>query len=267
MMMPVRAFVLASALFGAVAAGAQEKDRISSDRPDFLTGPDVVGKGRFQIETGPLVQRDDAAGQTRTRTLMTPTLLRLGVSDKVELQLETDGRVRERETDLPTQTTVYEQGYADTALAVKWHAREGTADGAPGIGWVFQAKMPSGSRAFRGKGVRPGVLGAFEWELSNDMDLAVNAGLTYDNIEAEGRFLSATLGAGLGRALTQRLAVAAEIVAQQIAQKKYGGNVAIFDVGVTYLLTRNVLLDALVGGGLTDESPKYLFTVGISVRF
>jgi hypothetical protein len=265
----VRALVLASVLCGAgTAAGAEEKDRISSDRPDFLTSPDVVGKGRFQIETGALVQRDDPAGNTRTRTLSTPTLLRLGVTDKVELQLETDGRMRTRETDLPTQSTVRAHGYADTAIAIKWNTHEGNEEkGEPGIGWVFQATMPSGSRAFRGRGVRPAVIGAFEWDLPNEMALGANAGLAYDNSDTGGRFFSGTLGVGLSKHLTDRLTIAAEIVAQQIARKQYGGNVAVADVGMTYLLTKSVQVDALVGRGLTNESPKYLFTVGISARF
>jgi hypothetical protein len=265
----VRAFVLASVLFGVGASAcAQEKDRISSDRPDFLTSPDVVGKGRFQIETGALVQRDDPAGNTRTRTLATPTLLRLGVTDKVELQLETDGRVRTRETDLLTQTTDHAHGYADTAIAIKWHTHEGDAGkGEPGIGWVFQATLPSGSRAYRGRGVRPAVIGAFEWDLPNDMELGANAGLAYETVDGGGRFFSGTLGAGLSKHLTDRLTIAAEIVAQQIARSKYGGNVAIVDVGTTYLLTKSVQVDALVGRGLTGASPKYLFTVGISARF
>lgn len=250
------------------SAGAQEKDRISADRPDFLTSPDVVGKGRFQIETGALVQRDDPPGNTRTRSVTTPTLLRLGVTDNVELQLETDGRVRTRETDLPTQTTVHAHGYADTAIAIKWHAREGDeSKGEPGIGWVFQATLPSGSRAYRGRGVRPAVIGAFEWDLPNDMALGANAGVAYDNSDTGKRFFSGTLGAGLSKHLTDRLSIAAEIVAQQLAQKKYGGNVAIADVGTTYLLTKSVQVDALVGRGLTSESPKYLFTIGIAARF
>lgn len=261
--------MLASMLSGVGASVcAQEKDKMSTDRPDFLTSPDVVGKGRFQIEAGPLVQRDDPAGNTRTRTVTTPTLLRLGVTDNVELQLETDGRVRTRETGLRTQSTVHAHGYADTAIAIKWNTHEGNADkGEPSIGWVFQATMPSGSRAFRGAGVRPAVIGAFEWDLPNDMALGANAGLPYDNIDGGGRFFSGMLGAGLSKHLTDRLTAAAEIVGQQIARKKYGGNVAVVDVGTTYLLTQRVQVDALVGRGLTSESPKYLFTVGIAARF
>lgn len=263
----VCALIFASVLSG-LGASVCAEDQISTDRPDFLTGPDVVGKGRFQIETGVQVQRDDAAGTTRTRTVTTPTLLRLGMTDSIELRLETDGRVRTRETDLPTQTTVYAHGYADAAIGVKWNTHKGDAEkGLPSIGWVFQATVPSGSRAFRGTRVRPAVIGAFEWELPHDMALAATAGVTYDHVEPEGRFLSGTLGAGLSKELTEGLTVAAEIVALQIARKKYGGNVAVFDVSTTYLLSKGVQIDALVGRGLTDESPKYLFTAGISARF
>jgi len=263
------AVVIAALTFTAGAGVcAQEKDRLSSDRPDFLTSPDVVGKGRFQIETGALVQRDDAAGNTRTRTATTPTLLRLGVTDKIEMQLATDGRVRARETDLVTQATVHMHGYADTAIAIKWNTQDGDEEkGEPGIGWVLQATMPSGSRALRGRGVRPAVIGAFEWDLPNDMALGANAGLAYDNSETGGRFFSGTLGTGLSKRLTDHLTIAAEVVAQQVARRKYGGNVAIADIGATYLLTENVQVDALVGRGLSNASPKYLYTVGIAARF
>ncbi len=268
MTISLRAFLLAAMLCAVCgSARAAEEDKISTDRPDFLTAPDTVGKGRFQIEFGGLVQRDDP-GDTRTRTVLTPTLLRLGLTDRLELRLETDGRVRTSETTLPTQTTVHEQGWADTSLGIKWNTHKGSADtGTPSIGWVFDAEMPSGSRAFRDRGIRPRVLGAFQFELANDMDFSANAGLKYDNNDVAGRFFSATLGAGFSKGLTDRVKVLAEVVAQQIARKRYGGNVVIADVAMTYLLTNSVQVDALVGHGLTSESPKYVFTIGISARF
>lgn len=58
-----------------------------------------------------------------------------------------------------------------------------------------------------------------------------------------------------------------EVVAQEIRHGRYGGNVIIADLAVAYLLTPTIQLDALVGRGLTNDSPKYLFTAGISVRF
>ena len=110
----MRALILAAVLLGSTGTGICADDKISTDRPDFLTSPDVVGKGRFQIETGVQVQRDDVH-DTRTRTVSTPTLLRLGLTDRIEVRLDGYGRMRTRETDLATQETVYAQGWADSA--------------------------------------------------------------------------------------------------------------------------------------------------------
>jgi hypothetical protein len=249
------------------AASAAEDSKISSDRPDFLTGPDVVGKGRFQVELGALVQRDDA-GDQRTRTVSTPILLRLGVTESLELRLESEGRTRRRNTNVATQTTTYQTGYADASVGVKWNMQQGDeAKGTPSVGWVVQAELPSGSRAFRGRGARPSIIGAFEWELQNDFAMSVNAGAKYDNHDTEGRFMAAVLGAGVSKGITDRLTMAAEVVGQDLRSKKYGGNVVIADLAVMYLLTPSLQLDALVGRGLTSDSPKYFFTLGVSARF
>ena len=131
-------WILLSSFIGA-GSHAADDDRISSDRPDFLTSPEAVGKGRVQLEFGPLVQRADA-GDTRTRTVATPMLVRLGLTDALELRLETDGRLRTRDTDLPSQTTVYTRGYADASVGIKWKTHEGDpGKGAPSMGWLFTA--------------------------------------------------------------------------------------------------------------------------------
>ena len=95
----------------------------------------------------------------------------------------------------------------------------------------------------------------------------MNAGVKYDNDDAGARFISGMLGAGITQGLGERLSVTAEVVAQQIARQRHGGGVVTADFAVAYLLSRNVQVDALVGRGLTSESPKYLLTTGISARF
>lgn len=213
------------------------------------------------------MQREDA-GDQRTRTVSAPTLLRLGVTDTLELRLESDTRMRTRDTNLATQATVYENGYADIAVGLKWQMRKADPEqGTPGIGWVLQAELPSGSRAFRDRGVRPAILGALQWELPGDTELSLNAGAKYDNDDTAGRFVSGTLGAGVSKGFTDRMSVAVEIVAEDIRRRKYGGTVVIADVAVMYLLTPSLQLDALVGHGLTSDAPKYVFTVGVSARF
>lgn len=239
---------------------------LSADRPDFLTGPDVVGKGRYQIEAGPQIERGETAG-LRTRTVTVPALLRIGISDRLELRFETDGRSRVRETDTAAQTTTCATGWNDGTIGVKWKTHDGNPErGTPDIGWVVQATAPTGSAAFRGQGLRPAMLGAFAWTLPEDAGFAVTAGIARDH-SGVSRFTSGLLGAGLSKGINDRLTFAAEVVAQQLASKRHGGNVVTADISATYAITDDLQIDALVGRGLTGAAPDLFFTVGISVRF
>lgn len=122
---PARAvFFLGACLYGAtvLAAGddSGDSDKIATDRPDFVESSDVVGKYRFQIETSVALERNKEDG-FKERTFSTPTLLRYGVSDNLELRAETDGRLVARTDDLVAGTRVTERGYGDLSLGVKWH--------------------------------------------------------------------------------------------------------------------------------------------------
>ncbi|MGE5470406.1 MAG: transporter, partial [Bacteroidota bacterium] len=81
-----RLLLLAAAILCGLAAGARadDGDAISTDRPGFAESSQTVGKGRVQLETSLEWdrQRDD---ELHTRTLTTPTLLRIGVGDAIEL--------------------------------------------------------------------------------------------------------------------------------------------------------------------------------------
>jgi hypothetical protein len=87
--MPAFALSITALASPAMAAG---EEPIVTDRPDFVESSQVVGKGRLQIETSLAAERDRAGGATE-RTTSTPTLLRIGASDSIELRLETDGRM------------------------------------------------------------------------------------------------------------------------------------------------------------------------------
>src|SRR4051812_5398916 len=144
-----------------VAAQAQ----VVSDRPDAADGPNILPRGVFQIETGLASERDSA----RERTRSTPTLLRYGAFDTVELRLETDGRI-----SAPTA-----RGYGDVAIGAKWQLQDGEK-GEPALALIGQLEMATGSRALRGQGNRPSLLLATEWELSPAWSLTVTPGVIRD---------------------------------------------------------------------------------------
>lgn len=72
----------------AAAAAAQLlDDYINPDRPSLADGSNVVGAGRIQVETG--LQREyRSSNGTQSRTLLLPTLLRLGLDENFEFRIE-----------------------------------------------------------------------------------------------------------------------------------------------------------------------------------
>ena len=152
------AIVTALALCAAPAVHAQ--DEIATDRPDFVESSNVVGKDRLQVETSLLLERNRSGG-ARDRTASTPTLLRYGIGETFELRAETDGRIVNHHTDGGGRST--QAGYADTSLGLKWHAMD-AAGSLPSVGVLLHADLDSGSRAFRGQGLRPSLRVVGEWD-------------------------------------------------------------------------------------------------------
>lgn len=231
-------------------AAAEPDTWIATDRPDFVDAPDVVGRGRVQLEAGFLQSK-----QARS----TPWMLRLGATDALELRLESDGRLTDRSD--PARA----RGWGDTALSVKWHAREGEG-GAPSVGLVLQADYATGSREARGNGTRPSFRIPLEWDLPNDLNLGVMPGYYRDRDE-RGRHVSiGQFGITLAKNYGERAYAFIELATPRIARARDGGSTASFDFGGGYSLTRDLHIDAGMMLGLNRRTPDLAFTVGLSVR-
>lgn len=235
-----------------------DDDGIVTDRPDFVESSKVVGTGRVQIETSVLAERAREDG-LRVRTYSTPTLLRFGVGETIELRVESDGRVIERAT--PGTAA----GYADTALGVKWHVLD---DGPvmPSVGILLHADLPSGSGAFKGTGVRPSLRVAAEWDLPAGMGLGVMPGLGIERNEGGGRYRYGILGVVLGKELTAGIRGFVEVAAPRIAHAADGGTQATFDTGAGWLLSERCQLDAMLSFGLNRRTPDVALTAGFSFK-
>lgn len=249
---------------GMSQARAGDED-IATDRPDFVESSDVVGKGRVQIETS-LAWERDRSGSTKTRLSSTPTLLRIGLGETLELRFETDGRLR-----LSTQengTTTRERGWSDLSVGMKWHQRDGDEEsGAPGLAWLLHFDLNSGSGQFSGQGVRPSLRFVAEWEFAGGWSAGVMPGLYRDRNEVGGHFTGAMLAAVVGKSLTDRLRAFVELSGQQLASARNGGSVVTFDAGLAWLLDRNLQVDTALSRGINKNAPDFAWTVGLSARF
>jgi len=264
---PLRLLLAALCLAWSCSAAAGGDDTISPDRPSVAESSQVVGKGRFQLETG--IQWDRRRDpEVHERTLSTPTLLRIGLGGRAELRIETDGRTIVHDTDPASGEHAVTAAYADTSLGVKWHLadqQEGQWS-KPSLGLLLHADLPSGSRDLRGRGVRPSLRLAADWELPKGYELTVMPGVGIDSDERGARYGYGVLAVELDKAFSDRLHGFAELAAPQIARASHGGTQAVFDAGLTYLVNKDLQLDAAVTRGLNHRTPDLGLTFGLSLR-
>jgi len=260
----LRLATLVAALSSCALAHAGD-DAISTDRPDFVESSDVVGPGRFQVETGVTADRHVRDGLA-VRTLTTPTLFRLGVGDTTELRLETDGWTREHSTDSLAGTSDRARGWSDLSFGIKWHVLDG-AGTTPGVAWLLHVDTATGSKAFRGAGLRPSLRAAVEWDLPADFSLGVMPGVYVDRNDAGHRYTGAILAATLGKEWSPRWHSFLEVAGQQLASKRNGGSVVTLDAGLAFLATPTLQFDVELSRGLTDAAPDLESGAGVSIKF
>jgi hypothetical protein len=253
----IRPASLACLLAGVLSlpAARADDDTINPDRPNVANSSQVVGSHRVQLETG--VQWDRQRDlEAHVRTLTTPTLLRIGVSDALELRLESDGRTIEHASDPGTGVHTVSAGWADLSAGLKWHVAD--QDGMrPSVGLIAEVALPTGSAGLRGSGFRPSVELPVEWDLGHDWSLGVMPGVVRDSDFTYGVF-----AASVGKAFSERLHGFAEVAAPQIGH----GTQAIVDAGVAWLVNRDCQLDAMVVHGTNRQTPGLSLAFGISVR-
>lgn len=244
------------------AALAADDDNIVTDRPDFVESSAVVGKGRLQVETSVAFDRSRIDGAVERATSM-PTLLRVGVSDTIEVRVETDGRMHSWTRAGGGGSDA--RGYGDTAIGLKWHAQDARGN-APSMGVLVHADLATGSKAFRRQGVRPSLRVVGEWELPGDLALGVMPGIASQTGADGKRFASGIFGIVLGKQWGERFRSFVEISAPQIARGRNGGSQFSFDAGVAYLVTNRCQLDTALARGLNRNTPDLSWTVGLSVK-
>jgi len=248
----------------ALPAARADDDTINPDRPDVAESSQVVGAHRVQLEAGLQWdrQRDPDA---HVRTLTTPAMLRIGLSDALELRLETEGRTIEHASDPVTGVHTVDAGWAESTASVKWHIA-GQDGMRPSVGLIAGVALPTGSKSLRGTGLRPSLFVPAEWDLGGDWSLAVMPGVGRDSDDAGAHYAYGVLAAALGKAFSERLHGFAELAAPRIARATHGGTQTVLDAGVTWLVNRDCMLDVMVVHGLNRNTPDLSLAFGISVR-
>jgi len=230
----------ASFLLTLLGSAALAQEPLTTDRPTLAESSLAVPRGVYQLEQG--VQDEP---QSHDEGWSLPTLHRLGLGDGVELRFlspvlafENHGLVR------PAFTA-----------GLKWNVLPGgESGGRPSVAVIADAVFAKGATI-------PEVKLALDQELPASLHLNANAGITEYQEHARG-LTAVSLGMAF---LDQRLSFSVEgsvELERGLGAPGYG-----IDEGVTFRVTDDVQVDALLYEGLSAASRPSFATLGVSVRF
>lgn len=249
----VAAAAAAMALALSVPRPALAADTPEFDRPGLSFSTSTLPAGGFAWEQGLPDASTDRRGGVRTTTWVADTLLRLGLTDTVELQLGVDswGGVRIRGDGVRYS----DRGGGDGSASVKW----APATAGDRFSWALlaTASLPVGAAPL-GDGNHDYSLGAtVSWALPANASTSLYANRDWGD-DGRGWMFSADYGFALRDGL------------DGYVEAGYGTGASrtrVAGAGVTWMATDRLQLDASFLRGLGRRSPDWQGGIGMSWYF
>lgn len=245
--------IFLSAVIGIIGnrSMAQDTGAIQTDRPDQTESPYVVPRGMVQVEVGSAYEE---AVPSVSDWVHPTSLIKYGVNDKFELRLI---------TDLGTEKTGGESSTGLRPVTIGFKSVLGEERGIlPKISFIGHLTLPNvASAGQKSTYYANSYRFLCQHTLSNKVNISYNFGAEWDGITAIPTFIY-TLSTGIS--ISEKMGSFIEVYcfAPQTSTADH-----LADAGLTYLITNNVQLDASGGIGLTDNSPNYFISAGLSFRF
>ncbi len=259
--------ILSSTLLAVASARADQPSDLVTDRPDQTESSVVVGKGFTQLETGWTFTRDDEDGRHLDVHEVPGTLLRVGLSERVELRIGWSGFVDAEASFGRSEVNI--DGLGDGELGAKIFLGEERGR-RPEMAILVGTSVPIGDDEFTSDRFDPNVRLAFAHTLSDRVSLGYNVGMSLESGPgadgATSTLSTAFYTVALGLGLTDKLGAFVELFGD-IPMSASGGPANSFDGGFTYLVKDNVQLDLAGGLGLSDAAADWFVGLGVSVRF
>ena len=248
-----------------IAEDAGARADLVTDRPDVTESTSIVAPRWVQAELG--LSHEDAAGST----LAAPgTLVRIGVSPRVEVRLGWSGWIDEDPDDCPAggegvPSGCGAAGASDGEAGVKVLLVE-RSGARPDVGVITAVTVPIGDEAFTSDGFDPSLTLLLGNDLSTAVAWGANAGVAFvspghdvDDDRTSLVFWSWSFGFGM----TDRLGSFLEYFGQAPE-----GDPAVhaLDTGFTFLVTPDLQVDASAGVGLGDRAPDLFVGAGLAYR-
>lgn len=245
------------------------EERIETERHDFTQSTKTVGRGVRQIESGYTYfykDKDEEIEQTHATPEM---LLRLGLSDDIEFRLRFNYGwvfIDEAEDERGSQDLIWSfklgmteerELIPESALELRFSAPTGGSDYSTrrvdhGLDYIYGWKISERSELYGSTGYATGGLGDF--------------GLVPEE-PAEDWFVVWSQSVALGTELTERMTMYNEFFGLFSHALEENFNIVVFNIGVDYYVTDDLVLDVRIGKGLTDDTDDFFCGIGGGYRF
>ncbi|GAA4296229.1 transporter [Nibribacter koreensis] len=235
--------------------GIDSLSAIETDRPDQTEAASVLPKGFIQLEAGFFRQVDKQEGLTFVSQLAPTALVRYGLLETLELRLLVERwQLKEQESGLGRVS-----GLGPIAIGTKIKITEEKGL-LPAMAFIGHLTLQTGKSEFRPSYVVPDFRFSLAHTLSDRFSLGYNVGYEWAPDEALGQTIYTI---ALGASLTERLGSFVEFYGQKPQSLNWQHHL---DGGLTYKLLPNLQLDASAGIGLSQDTPDYFVSGGVSVR-
>jgi hypothetical protein len=261
-------------LFNPVPADALRG--MDTDRPNITNTPHTIDAGHVQVETG---FYDDTHFHNRSNgnNSVTDTLTfghinaRLGLTDNFEINATIDGYTRSKTTDYVAKQTTRANGFGDTTIGGKLNfwGDEGSDDAwATGFALQPQIKLPTTAQSGVGNNHVEWSLGApFVINLVDGFHLGLETAASQERNSSNNGYVAGWQNsASVDRVIFGNFDIYLEYAMHVTTESHVQPNQSI-DVGFTYPLTDNIVIDTGAIIGINRATPAIEWTSGASFRF
>jgi hypothetical protein len=232
----MKKFITLLLVLSTVGVFSQE---IITDRPDQTEASSTVPKNSFQIEMGILTQTSD--DNSTTNFAGPSTLIRYGISEKVELRLFNQFESNKIELE---GGNVKGSGLSDIEIGTKIQLfkKEGVNTE---IAFLSHAIIPTAKDELSNNSLGTINKLSISHVISDQIGIGYNVG--YDYINKTSAF---TYSVAIGFALAEKFGVYIEPYGALAEGNQFESN---FDAGFTYLAKNNLQFDISYGTGLNND--------------